>query len=110
MTASKTETQGLTVIEAMASSKPVICIEDESFKIVVKDKINGRFFNTMEEYIDIINYLSKHPTTVKRYGKQAMLDSKDYSLDVFAAKMLKVYRKSIKQGTFLGKVKKRLGR
>ena len=40
-TASQTETQGLTVIEAMASSLPVVCINDESFNDTVIDGLNG---------------------------------------------------------------------
>ena len=37
-TASTTETQGLTVIEAMAASLPVVCINDDSFNTTV---VNG---------------------------------------------------------------------
>ena len=42
-TASKTETQGLTIIEAMASSVVPICMEDEAFKSMVTDELNGLF-------------------------------------------------------------------
>ena len=49
VTASKTETQGLTVIEAMAASKPPICIDDESFNLTVTDDLNGKIFKNKRE-------------------------------------------------------------
>ena len=49
ITASKTETQGLTVIESMAASIPPICIDDDSFRNTVVDGLNGRIFKTKKE-------------------------------------------------------------
>ena len=48
------ETQGLTVVEAMASSVIPVCIEDPAFKTMINDKINGLIFKTKEEYIEDI--------------------------------------------------------
>ena len=46
VTASVTETEGLTVIEALAAEKPVLCIEDEALhKQWSCDKMNGMFFD-----------------------------------------------------------------
>ena len=49
-TASKTETQGLTVIEAMASNIVPICMRDEAFLSMVTEDLDGLFFETQEEY------------------------------------------------------------
>ncbi|MCL2665444.1 MAG: glycosyltransferase [Defluviitaleaceae bacterium] len=46
MTASTSETQGLTHIEAMASGKPVAVINDESFTGIVRDGETGYVFQT----------------------------------------------------------------
>ena len=46
VTSSKTETQGLTVLEAMAASKPVVAVDDESFRIVIRNEQDGILFNT----------------------------------------------------------------
>ena len=46
-TASTTETQGLTVIEAMASGIVPLCIEDEAFLSTVTDDLNGVIFKTI---------------------------------------------------------------
>ena len=43
VTASQTETHGLTVIEAMASSIVPVCIKDEAFQSMVTDELNVLF-------------------------------------------------------------------
>ena len=50
VTASHTETQGLTVIEAMAASLPVVAIKDESFTDTVINELNGLIFKNRREY------------------------------------------------------------
>ena len=57
VTFSTTETQGLTVLEAMASSIPVIAIKDDSFIDAVKDKKNGFVFKTDNDYLKAVNEL-----------------------------------------------------
>ena len=47
-TASVTETQGLTVIEAMAAGLPVVCINDESFTGTIMNNVDGIIFNNLE--------------------------------------------------------------
>ena len=49
ISASKTETQGLTIMEAMASSVPVIAYNDTNIKDVIIEGISGRLFRTSEE-------------------------------------------------------------
>ncbi len=51
VSASLTETQGLTFIEAMASSLPVLARYDSNLDPVIVEGGNGHFFYTQEEYI-----------------------------------------------------------
>ena len=44
-TASTSETQGLTVIEGLAASLPVVCINDESFNTTIMNDYNGYRFS-----------------------------------------------------------------
>jgi len=95
VTASKTETQGLTVIEAMAASVPIVCLEDESFKIAVVDDLNGYFFKTKDKYVKKISYLIENPKELKRLGNQARVSSEMHSSKYFAMKVLGVYELAI---------------
>ena len=108
-TASTSETQGLTVIEACAASLPPICINDESFTNVVIDDLNGKIFNTKKEYIKIIENLILDKQTLKRISNQARVSSETYSSKYYASRVLDVYKKAIensgrKKGLF-GKIK-----
>jgi 1,2-diacylglycerol 3-alpha-glucosyltransferase len=96
-TASITETQGLTVIEAMAASKPVICAYDDAFLDVVEDDVNGYTFKTREEYEEIILSLSKDKERLARLSNQARLTSEKHSLKQYAIDILKVYEECIRK-------------
>ena len=92
LTASKSETQGLTVIEAMASSVPPVCIDDESFRNTVIDGLNGRIFRTKKELKNIIFELKNDNLKLYRMKKQARISSEGYSSSHFADLILNVYK------------------
>lgn len=94
-TASKTETQGLTVIEAMAAGRPVICIDDESFRNVVINGLDGYLFKNKKEYKKIILNLFDNKETVKKLGNQARISSEVYSSKYFAKRAMDVYKLAI---------------
>ena len=96
LTASTSETQGLTVIESMASSVPPICIDDESFRNVVVEGLNGEIFKTEEECKKIISDLYKDKEKVKMLGRQARINVERYSSKYFAESVLDVYNYAIK--------------
>lgn len=96
-TASRTETQGLTVIEAMASSLPVVAADDESFKEVVVDDLNGYLFSNKKQYRKIIEKLLNDKDKVIYLSKQARISSEAYSSKYFAERVLKVYKCAIKE-------------
>jgi 1,2-diacylglycerol 3-alpha-glucosyltransferase len=59
VSASKTETQGLTIMEAMASKIPVVVYDDDNVKNVIFDRVSGRLFSTDEQLVKcIIDILS----------------------------------------------------
>jgi 1,2-diacylglycerol 3-alpha-glucosyltransferase len=95
-TASHTETQGLTVVEAMAASLPVVCIDDESFRDTVIDGLNGLIFNNKRDYKKCIIRLYNDRNLVKRLSKQARISSEVHSGKYFAEKILDVYRIAIR--------------
>lgn len=95
LTASTSETQGLTVIEAMAASLPAICIDDESFSNVVIDDLNGKIFKTKKECEKILIDLYNDSNKVIKLGKQARINVERYSSKYFAESVLDVYNYTI---------------
>ena len=112
VTASHTETQGLTLIEAMAASLPVVALNDESFKNVVINDLNGYLFNDEEEYKKYVLDLVIDRKKREKLGNQARINSETYSSKYYAERVLDVYYKAIggrptkKKKTFLEKLKK----
>ena len=95
VTASKTETQGLTVVEAMAASTAVVAVDDESFNTTVIDDLTGYLFNTKEEYIEAIEKLLSSDELIERMGNQGRINSLAYSSSFFADRVLSVYKLAI---------------
>ena len=109
-TASRSETQGLTVIEAMASSLPVIAADDDSFKEIVVDDLNGYLFKNKKEYRKIMSSLIENKDKMKFLSKQARISSESYSSKYFAERILKVYESALNgrnpnSKTLVGRIK-----
>ncbi len=96
VTASTSETQGLTVIEAMAGAIPPLCIDDESFRSAVVDGLNGFIFKTEKQYIDKVLELKNNPSILKRVSAQAKINAEIHSSKYYAERVLVVYKQAIK--------------
>ena len=94
-TASTTETQGLTVIEAMAGGVCPLCIDDESFRNVVVSDLNGEIFKNKKEYIKIVLDLYNDEIKLQRLSKQARLNAERYSSKYYAEGVLDVYNHAL---------------
>lgn len=92
---SKTETQGLTIIEGLASSKPVVCIDDPSFKSMVQHNYNGFLFKTDKDFRDYIIKLIADKELYKTICMNAKNSVYSYSKEVFASRVLKVYYQAL---------------
>ena len=95
-TASKFETQGLTVIEALASGVCALCILDDSFKDAIIDNVNGNFFETEKEYVDLVDKLMTDEKLLNKYKKNAIKTANEHSYLTFGDKVLEVYELAIK--------------
>lgn len=92
---SNTETQGLTIIEGLAASLPVICLNDDSFKTFVQNNYNGYLFNNENEFKKYILDL----LTDKRLYDTLSMNAKNsiygYSKEVFASRVVRVYYQAL---------------
>lgn len=93
LNASTTETQGLTYIEALASSLPLIIKEDEATIDLLSD--NGYYFNTTEELIEKMNLLSNDKVLLNKLKENATKSIEIYSKEVYAKKIETIYKRLI---------------
>lgn len=96
LTASTTETQGLTVIEAMAAGIVPVAIDDESFNTVIVNDLNGKLFRTKKELREAIIDLKEQPEKKKKIGKQARINAELFSSKYYAESILHVYEHALK--------------
>ena len=94
-TASKSETQGLTVIEAMAANTVPLCMRDEAFQSMVTDELNGLFFETKEEYQKHVLDLFNDRKKLNYLNKQARIQAEHYGSKNYADRVLEVYERAI---------------
>lgn len=96
VTASRSETQGLTVLEALASSTPVVCANDPSYIDAIVPGSNGFVFDTEEEYLENIKKLKKDNKLREEFSINARNYSENFSSSKYAKRVLDVYEKAIK--------------
>ena len=96
VTASDSETQGLTVVEAMAASIPVVALDDDAFRNVVIDGLCGYLFKNKKDYLNVMHKLLQDKEKRETMGKQARINSETYSSKYFAERVLDVYKLAIK--------------
>jgi len=102
VSASVSETQGLTYIEAMAASLPVLARYDKNLEGIINDGQNGYFFKDKQELSQ--NVLKLMNQDLEDMKQQAYNDSRQYGSEVFAKKVLDVYEKAIVEKHYTYKV------
>ncbi|WP_041138332.1 glycosyltransferase [Beduini massiliensis] len=102
VSASITETQGLTFIEAQASGLVVLARHDKNLESVIVDGKNGFYFTDARDLAEKIKMVQAMDTTNIRH--QAYLDAQQYSDDVFYEKVYKVYQLAIEHKHYSYKV------
>jgi glycosyltransferase involved in cell wall biosynthesis len=89
---SLSETQGITILEAMASSLPIVAVKATGTEDFIVNKKNGFLTkNNQKDFIEKIEYLIKKPLKRKEFRKQAQQDAKKYQEINQAKKLEKVY-------------------
>lgn len=96
VSASTSETQGLTFIESMACSTPIICRHDDCLDGVLIEGKTGFGYDTEEEFIDYLNQILDNEKLRAKMGKNCkQLVDENYTEDSFANKIEQIYTKVI---------------
>ncbi len=92
--ASKTETQGMVLTEAMAAGKPVIALEASGVRDVMVDGENGYMLNedaSESDFACAIDNLSKRRKKSTKWNQAAVKTAKKFSRRNSAQKMINFY-------------------
>lgn len=85
------ETQGLTYMEALASSLPLVCRYDESLDNVIENGYNGFTYTSKKEFIDCILKVFSDYEFLDELSVNALESSKKYTKEKFATDVEKIY-------------------
>lgn len=102
VSASITETQGLTFIEAMASGIPVLARYDKNLDGVIQHGKNGFFFKDKDDLVQYVLKLSHEDLSL--LSKQATEDAMQYSSAYFYKNIMNVYQKALSKHHYCYKV------
>ncbi len=91
VSASTSETQGLTYIEAAANGLPLLCRKDPCLSAVIKDGVNGYEYDTMEEFIEKLNHITENSEWRDSAGKHSEEIAATFDKGHFADTMEAIY-------------------
>lgn len=97
ISASNSETQGLTYFEAMASGLPVVCRQDVCLTYIVINDWNGYQYNTFDSFSEKLHQMLSDDEVRLKMSKNAIKTAEKYSSEEFAKKALFVYTVAIEQ-------------
>jgi 1,2-diacylglycerol 3-alpha-glucosyltransferase len=96
-TASVSETQGLTYIEAIASDLIVIAKKDDSILKIIENFKTGFLFENKKDLIDIINKISDQNFKKEEMIEHAKKNIKDLTSKKFVVNIERIYKNLIKK-------------
>lgn len=89
--ASTSEAQGLTYIEALASGTPLLCKEDDCLTGVLDESKNGYIFKSKDEFLEKLNiFMNRESYEDMKICAQATVEK--YSIANFAKSVEEVYK------------------
>ena len=100
VSASESETQGLTYIEALANGIPEICKLDKCLEGVLISGYNGFAYEKSQEFIEDINTLLEDYALQSRMSLNAELSAEKYGSMAFVRSVENVYQNAILRNSF----------
>lgn len=92
ISASQSETQGLTYIEALASGLPVVAKADECLEDVVQNDVNGYTFYNQEEFLQFLDFVLFDDLLRENLSRGAVRTVKKFSVLNFTYTVETLYK------------------
>jgi 1,2-diacylglycerol 3-alpha-glucosyltransferase len=97
VSASNSETQGLTYLEAMTNGLPMLCRKDSCLDNVVLDGENGYQYESFEQFREQLKDILQNDLEYQRLsGNAKETAKKDYSSATFALKVDEIYEVTVR--------------
>ena len=99
VSASSSETQGLTYIEALAAGVPALCRADPCLEGVIQDGENGWQYHSFQEFRRRLEDFLAHSETHEDLRRQAAASAEQFSAQRFAQRVERVYQLQLARRT-----------
>ncbi len=97
VSASTSETQGLTYIEAAANRLPLICRSDECLEGVIEPGVNGYEYTERSQLVELVKRAAKAPDWQRAAGERSGEIAEKYSNQSFGESVEQVYIEALKK-------------
>ena len=95
ITSSRSETQGLTYIEALASGVPVVCRSDKAVDGLIIEGENGYTYTNVDQFRVAVYRLISDEGHRKKAIEAAQIKAEEYSCEIFGKAIYSVYEEII---------------
>lgn len=92
LSASQSETQGLTYIEALASGLPAVCRKDDCLNGVISDGENGGQYTDFDEFKQLTENILDSKEMYREMSENAVKTAQRYSAEEFAKNIESLYK------------------
>lgn len=91
VSASTSETQGLTYYEALFAGRPMLCKKDDAIEGIIIDDWNGWAYTDALDFNQYINKILENPNILKKMSENSLKSVERFSVDNFAKSMEEIY-------------------
>ena len=97
VSASTSETQGLTYVEALAGGLPLVCRRDPCLAGVLEHGKNGYSYRTREEFADYVKRVLKSETMQEQMGEYSRKLARTFGTEAFGQAVNDLYQNSMRE-------------
>lgn len=95
VSASSSETQGLTYVEALAAGVPALCRADDCLTGVIREGENGWQYRDQADFMHKLDGFRSHPDQWETFSRRAAESAETFSAEEFARRVEAVYLEQI---------------